>query len=131
VTVLPNQPTTLRCLDDRVQVQANPGSLPPQTILTCRPIEPGSVTPPSPLVNDTVFELTSSPGTSSALAGRLDLTVTYAADAVPEDERDQLTVGHLNGDHWEPLPNQVEEPEQTRIRASVDRPGVYGLYRQP
>jgi hypothetical protein len=115
-----------------VQVQAAPGALPAQTILTCRPIDPSSVTPPpEPVVGDIVFELTSSPGTATALASKLDLTVTYAGGAIPVEQRESLTLGYLNGDHWEVLPDQDPDPDQTVIGAKVDRPGVYGLYQQP
>jgi hypothetical protein len=132
VTVTAGQPTILRCLDDHVQAQAAPGALPPQTSLTCRPIDPGSVPPPpEPIVGGTVFDLTSSSGTSTTLPGKLDLTVTYAAGVVPVEQRESLTLGYLNGDHWEALPGQAPDPDQTVIGAKVDRPGVYGLYQQP
>jgi hypothetical protein len=129
VTVTAGQATDLRCLDDRVQIQADAGGLPPQTILTCRPIEPGSVpTPPGPFADDTVFELTSSPGTSTSLAGKLDLTVTYPA-SIPLDQREKLTLLYLNGKNWEPIADQSPDPDETAIGARVDRPGVYALYQ--
>ena len=115
-----------------MEIQVSPGDLPAQTILTCRPIQPGSVpAPPGPLVADTVFELTTSPSAGPTLPGTLDLTVTYPQDAVPADQRDQLVLGYLSGTTWTPLPAQDAEPDEAQVAAGTNRAGVYGLYRQP
>jgi hypothetical protein len=132
VTVAANQPTTLRCLDNRVEVQAGPGALPPQTTLTCQPIEPGSVPKPQgDMVGDAVFELTSRPATGDRLPARVNLAVTYPEDAVAPEDRDRLALAYLDGTRWTRLPEQANDVNAHRVSATVDRAGVYVLHRQP
>jgi hypothetical protein len=108
------------------------GAVTAQAILICRPIESGSVpAPPGPLVADTAFELATSPGVGQTLPAPIALTVTFPPSAVPADQRERLVLAYLNGTTWTPLPDQDAEPDETQISASVDRAGIYGLYRQP
>lgn len=132
VTVTAGRPTELRCLDDRVQLTADPNAVPARTTLTCLWIEPGSVpAPPGPVIAETVFELTASGGDPRMLPAPLDLTATYPADAVPQAERGRVGLAYLDGSTWRPLPDQRPDPATTQVSATVDRAGVYALYRQP
>jgi hypothetical protein len=132
VTVTPGQVTTLRCLDNRVQIQGGIGALPAQTLLTCRPIDPGSVPAPAgPIIAETVFEVTSGPGNASTLPATLNLLVTYPVDASTPPDGRGLVLGYLDGDTWTELPEQSVQADQHRISSNINRAGVYGLYRQP
>ncbi|MFN8634901.1 MAG: hypothetical protein U0893_13675 [Chloroflexota bacterium] len=132
VTASAGRPTELRCLDDRVQVTAGPDALPPRATLTCLQIEPGSVpTPPGPILSETVFQVTTSNGDPRTLPAPLDLTVAYPAGAVPSADRGRLSLAYLDGMVWKPLPDQHAEPDATRVSATIDRAGMYVLYRQP
>lgn len=132
VTVTPGQPAVLRCLDNRVTVQADPDGLPAQTVLTCRPGAPTGVPePPGPVVAEIIFRLDVTPSPGQSLPKPVNLQVTYPSGAVPPPDREQLTIGYLDGTEWKPVPEQTNQPSANRVTAMVDRPGVYALYRQP
>ena len=115
-----------------MQFSAEPDALPAGATLACRPVEPQTVpAPPGPLVGDTIFRLDAAPVEGGKLPGLVTIEVTYPAEAVAPAERARLTLGYLDGSEWKPVPAQDAEPADTRISATVDRPGVYALYRQP
>jgi hypothetical protein len=132
VSAAPGQPTLIQCLGEQVQVIAEPGALPPQTMLTCRPVEPGTVPPPpGEVVGETIFRVEASDGENGTLPSSVTIQVTYPPDAGPAAERDRLILGYLDGTEWQPVPEQDAEPADARVRAPADRTGVYALYRQP
>ena len=132
VTTTPGQPLLLRCLGDRVQVSANPDSVPAQTTVSCRPAEPSGVAPPpGPIVNDTLFQLDVEVRNGRELTSPLDLQVTYAPNAVPPDQRNTLKLGFFDGKNWAPVPEQTSDEAARRISARVSEGGIFGLYRQP
>jgi hypothetical protein len=132
VTTVAGQPTLLRCLDDRVEIEADPGALPAGATLACRRVEPPTVpSPPGPVVAETVFRLDASPVEGGKLPGLVALTVTYPADAIAPADRSRVTLGYLDGPEWKPVPDQDADPPGGRVTAPVDRPGTYALYRRP
>jgi hypothetical protein len=132
VTVAPGRPVLLQCLGTRVQIAADPDALPPQAILTCRPADLGAVLlPPGPVVDEIAFRLDGSPNDAGALPSPVTLQVSYPADAVPVADRGRLVLGFLEGSTWSPVPDQEADLAAGRISATIDRVGVYALYREP
>lgn len=83
------------------------------------------------MVGETVFELTSQPANGNRLPARVNLAITYPENAVPAEDRDHLVLAYLDGSRWTRLSEQANETGARRVSATVDRAGVYVLYRQP
>jgi hypothetical protein len=87
--------------------------------------------PPGPAVGGTLFRLDAAPVEGGKLPGLVSVEVTYPAEAVPPADRARLTLGYLDGSEWEPVQAQDADPAGTKVSATVERPGVYALYRRP
>ena len=132
VTVAPGRPVLLQCLGTRVQIAADRDALPPRAILTCRPADIAAVLlPPEPVVDEIAFRLDGSPNDAGALPHPVTLEVSYPVDAVPVADRDRLILGYLEGATWSSVPDQEADLAASRIAATIDRVGVYALYREP
>ncbi len=130
--VAPGQPVELRCPDERVVVSVAAGVIAEETALRCTQIDPGSVQrPPNPPVGNTVFRLEAEGDTDALLPGLATVAVQYPAGGIPPNERAQLVLGYLDGAQWVVVNAQTPEPAANRVTATVDRAGVYALYRRP
>jgi hypothetical protein len=113
-------------------MSTDPDVLPPQAILTCHPADLAAVLlPPGPVVEEISFRLDSSPNDAGALPNPVSVQVSYPVDAVPVADRGRLILGHLEGATWSPVPDQGADQAAGSIAATIDRVGVYALYREP
>jgi hypothetical protein len=122
----------LQCLGTRVKITADPDALPPQAIVTCRPADLAAVLlPPGPVVDEIAFRLDGSPNDAGVLPNPVAVQVSYPVDAVPVADHDRLVLGYLEGTVWSRVPDQETDQAPGSIAATVDRDGVYALYREP
>lgn len=70
-------------------------------------------------------------GAAADEAAPLDVQITYAAGAIPVDQRARLTIGYFDGRAWTPLPEQTVEQAVARVSATLTKEGIYALYRKP
>lgn len=132
VTTAEGEPTLLRYLGDRVRLSADPDALPPDLMLTVRPVEAGTVPqPPGPITSEIIFRLGVEPSDMAALPAPLALQVTYTAAGTQAGEQGRPVLGYFDGQRWAPVPNQSADVAANRVSADVTRTGVYALYRQP
>lgn len=99
-------------------------------MIRCGPVSPAPPAPPGPLVDNTLFQVTTEFEAAEEMAP-LNVQITYAAASVPADQREKLTIGSFDAGTWKPLAEQTVEQAVSRVSGTLTKDGVYALYRRP
>ena len=103
-----------------------------EVAIGCQTVDPGSVPQtPGPMVGEILFELLADGGGANDLPGEVNLGIDYGDEDLGGLDESRFVIARLENRQWTPVPRQAPDPVNNFISATINRVGIYTVYRRP